>query len=299
MMARACPVCGYAESTRKYRARDPHYGIPGEWWIRECSACDSFLLEELPTQEELASLYAETYYAYCIRPSSRTRRMLRRLLMYSTRTGEPVFDRPGRMLDFGCGAGEFLLEMRERGWQCAGVEISAVARARARSLGLDVRSSLLGSDGFEPASFNYIRANHSLEHVPAPAQTLKDMHALLKPGGRLFVGVPTNTSQSARVFGAAWWHLTPPLHTFVPSTHGMRQLVERSGFTVSQLSTNGDYAGTAGSLQILLNRGTARRSNEGLVFRLRPLLLLGHWAAKAQDLFGVGDKLELIATRQS
>lgn len=290
-------MCGSGESAREFSARDSHYGIPGDWWIRRCGACESFFLENPPSEDELTALYPASYYAYTISRPSRTKVLLQRVLLYSKSTREPTFDRPGRVLDFGCGSGQFLLSMRHRGWECAGVEINEIARERARGVGLDVRPTLLGRDGFAPCSFDYIRANHSLEHVLEPAETLRHMYLSLKPGGTVFIGVPTNSSESSRVFGASWWHLTPPLHTFVPSTGGMRHLLERAGFAVTRISTNGDYSSTAGSLQIALNRGTSRRSHEGIVFSIRPLLLVGHWVAKLQDVRGVGDKLELIAVK--
>jgi SAM-dependent methyltransferase len=295
--ARACPVCASLRSARRWPVRDSHYGVPGEWWLRECGDCGSLFLEDPPSQDALTRAYAPDYYAYSVERISTLKLILQRALCYSKATREPEFASPGRVLDFGCGAGTFLIEMRERGWRCAGVEINAGARARAGETGLDVRQCLLGPHGFEPESFDYVRANHSLEHVLHPDEVLREMFAVLKPGGTLFVGVPTTTSQNARVFGPSWWHLTPPLHTFVPSTRGLSQLVERSGFHMTRVSTNGDYAGTAGSLQIALNRHTSRSSTSGIIFAIRPLLLVGHWVAKLQDAFGVGDRLELIATK--
>ena len=294
---RPCPVCDSPESMRAFVATDRHYGIAGEWWVRRCAGCDSLFLEAPPGDAELASLYAPTYYAYQLARPSRAKRFFQRVLGYSTDTRDPVFDQPGRVLDFGCGAGEFLLRMRERGWECAGVEINAGARDAGRAKGLDVRAALGGAEGFPSARFDYVRANHSLEHVADPAAVLREMWRVLRPGGTLFIGVPTTTSENARLFGASWWHVTAPLHTFVPSTAGLRALVERAGFRVTRVATNGDYAGVAGSLQIALNRGTTRRSNQGVVFALRPLLLLGHWYARVQDLRGVGDKLELLAVK--
>lgn len=294
---RACPVCSSRAARYKFTARDEHYGIPGRWAVRECADCASYYLEEPPTAEQLASLYRDDYYSYSIASPSRVKRSLARLLFYTRDTREPAFPAPGRMLDFGCGSGEFLLEMKARGWDCAGVESSPVARARAAELGLDVRASLLGTDGFVPGTFDYVRANHSLEHVSWPEETLRQMRTLLRPGGTLFLGVPTTSSENARVFGAAWWHVTAPLHTFVPSKDGLLRLVERVGFETVKVTTNGDFAGTAGSLQILLNRSSTRRSSQGLVFALKPLLLLGQWYARTQDWRGVGDKLELIATK--
>jgi SAM-dependent methyltransferase len=242
-------------------------------------------------------LYGADYYAYEIASPSKSKRLLHALLGYSTATRDPELPTQIRMLDFGCGAGEYLLRARKKGWSAFGVENNARAREVAARHGLDVRPTLLGADGFKPESFDYLRANHSLEHVLNPAETLADMWTALKPGGRLFIGVPTASSENARLFGASWWHVTAPLHTFIPSSAGLRGLVEAAGFRVDAMSTNGTYAGTAGSLQIMLNRGTPRRSHEGLLFRLRPLLLVGHWVSKLQDARGVGDSLELIATK--
>lgn len=294
----SCPVCSASASTRKFAARDPHYGIPGVWWVRECRACASLFIESPPSTEELASLYpAESYYAYAVDAPSPAKRLAQRLLGYSKTPREPAFTAVGRVLDFGCGMGESLTQFRARGWRCAGVEINPRAREIARSNGLDVRPRLRGGDGFEGERFDYVRANHALEHVLDPAQTLRDIFALLRPGGTLFLGVPTATSTNARVFGPHWWHLCPPLHPFVPSTNGITDLVTRVGFVVRQSSLNSDYGGTAGSLQIALNRRTTRRSNQGLLFGFRPMLFAGYWAARLQDLGGVGDKLEIIATR--
>ena len=50
-------------------------------------------------------------------------------------------------------------------------------------------------------------------------------------------------------------------------------------------------------LQILLNRTSSRLSSEGMLFQAKVPLLLGQWAAKLQDVLGVGDKLELIARK--
>jgi SAM-dependent methyltransferase len=212
----------------------------------------------------------------------------------SMETREPVFDAPGSVLDFGCGAGHALLRMKAAGWSCTGVEVSDAAIEVARSHGLRVEKELAT---IPSASFDYVRANHSLEHVPNPREVLEGMYRVLKPGGTLFLGVPTNQSQNARLFGRYWWYLGAPVHPVTFSTRGLLGLIQRVGFEPTQVSTNSDFASTAGSLQIFLNRRSGRRSSQGIVFALKPLLLLGHWVAKLQDALGVGDKLEIIARK--
>jgi SAM-dependent methyltransferase len=293
-------MCDSADSRRKFEARDLMYGIKGSWWIRECVSCHSFFLENPPTDTELAALYPEeSYYAYKIVPRSRVKRFLHALVGYSDAARDPEFERPGRVLDFGCGAGQYLLEMRERGWECAGVEISASARNEAHARDLDVRPDLGGPTGFPTAHFDYVRANHSLEHVSDPQRILRELHRVLKPGGLMFIGIPTASGLNASLFGSEWWYLTAPLHTFVPSTRALKTLVERTGFQVVQTTTNSDYGGTTGSLQARLNRGSDRRIHEGLIFSIKPLLILGHWVARLEDLMGLGDKLELTARKNS
>ncbi len=290
-----CPVCGATASTRAFLARDPHYGIPGSWWIRRCAQCQSLFLEEPPPAAELASLYPQdSYYAYEIPKSAPVRRLVQRAVGVDLRPGDPAFAAPGRVLDFGCGAGVQLADMRAQGWQCTGVEISARAREVASSVGLDVRASL---SEIGTAQFDYVRAYHSLEHVADPRATLSEFFRVLRPGGTLFLGVPTASGLNARLFREYWWFLTPPLHVVAFSTSGLHDLVTRTGFTVTDVATRSDYGGTAGSLQIWLNRHTAKRSTDGWIMRMKPLRLLGHWIARAEDALGLGDKLELVATK--
>lgn len=293
--ATRCPVCDSAREAGRFQARDPHYGNPGRWWLRCCAGCGSFALDPMPSDAELLGMYPpESYYAFRLAPERPFRTRLRRLLGASSGTREPAFSTPGRVLDFGCGAGDFLLTMAAAGWDCAGVEVSDAAVEVARSHGLRVERTLAA---YPSSSFDYVRANHSLEHVTTPRQTLEEIFRVLAPGGTLFVGVPTNESQNAHLFGEHWWYLGTPVHPVTFSTRGLLALLRDIGFQPERISTNSDFGGTAGSLQIYLNRRSSRRSSEGVIFTIKPLLLLGHWVARVQDAFGVGDKLEIIARK--
>jgi SAM-dependent methyltransferase len=292
----ACPVCGSQRSMARFQARDPHYGNPGWWWERECSECRSLFLDPMPTPSEISGFYPEEdYYAY--RPASERsplKQAMMTLLGCRPGTREPHFERPGRLLDFGCGAGDFMAQWRARGWDCHGVEVSERAIAAARARGLDVRRTI---GEYAEATFEYVRANHSLEHVLDPPAIIREMYRVLKPGGTLFLGVPTRDGLPARVFGRYWWYLGAPVHPVTFSTNALTKLLRSVGLQPTRVATNSDYGSTAGSLQIFLNRHTSRRSSEGALFQFKPALALGHWAARALDLVGQGDKLEVVAIK--
>lgn len=138
----------------------------------------------------------------------------------------------GRLLDVGCGTGEFLAHARDVGWDVLGVEPSARAADQAEQLGIPVRRTddlTTVTDG----PFDAITMWHVLEHLHDPGATLDAARRLLAPGGRLLVGVPNHTSLDAAAYGGdAWYAWDVPRHLwhFTPATLG--RLLARHGFAV-------------------------------------------------------------------
>jgi SAM-dependent methyltransferase len=253
----------------------------------------------MPTLAYLERAYPAEYYAHQAVPGtgSVATKILRRLIFYAPKhTGDPKFRNPGRMVDIGCGAGEFLLKMRIRGWEVQGVEMSrAAAEAGRRLYGLDIVGGTLGEAQLPSATFDYVRLNHSFEHMTDPIQALTEIRRIIKPRGRLFIGVPNGDSLAAQVAGRYWWNLGPPVHPFTYNPATLSRLLREAGFAIERLSFNSSFAGLVGSLQIYLNRGTKRPSHVGWAMGCFPLRLAGHWTAKILDLFRMGDCIEITA----
>jgi 2-polyprenyl-3-methyl-5-hydroxy-6-metoxy-1,4-benzoquinol methylase len=111
-----------------------------------------------------------------------------------------------RVLDYGCGTGEFLRALREVGLEPFGVEFDhAAAQAASRNTGCVV----LTVDQFwasEESGFDAVHLGDVLEHLPEPATLLKDLIARLRPGGLLFGEGPLEINPSpvywcALIFG--------------------------------------------------------------------------------------------------
>jgi len=295
-----CPGCESATQRELCVSRDYHYGIRGEYRVVQCEKCELVFLNPMYEDSELAPLYPQDYYAYQDRfqEPSRTKQFLKKLLGYQVGTKDPSFDRPGRVLDVGCGSGWSLARMRDHGWETYGVEISeTAARVGKEQAGLHIFQGTLLDANFPVDFFDYVRLNHSFEHMSRPNETLREICRILKPGGRVLIGVPNHASLNARIFGQYWWYLGVPVHPFNYSPTNLTALMTRSGLQVETITYNSDFSGILGSLQIWLNRNTGRKSAEGILINALPMKILFHWIAKLVDSWRQGDVIEVVASK--
>jgi SAM-dependent methyltransferase len=294
----ACPACGGKSFTFYMDAPDFHYGIDGIYSSKKCTDCGLVLLDPILSAEELGGLYPKNYYSFqppVLQKSLRYK--LSKLMGYRSGTYEPKYQRPGTMLDLGCGSGEHLLEMREKGWTVIGSELNEDAAAAGRSVGLDIRSGELFDAKFSTDQFDYIRLNHSFEHMPNPQDILTEVYRILKPNGELFIAVPNIDSFAARMFKEHWWYLCLPVHVFNYTPQSLKLIAERNGFMVRELRFNATFSGLAGSWQIARNSRDGVRSADGGIFRNPAVKAACHVLAKLTNVLRSGDCIELICRK--
>lgn len=171
-----------------------------------------------------------------------------------------LLPRNGRVLDIGCGNGEFLMRMKQRGFKVEGTEWSPQSAARIpKDAGIPVHVGDLLSLDLRPGSYDLISIWHVLEHVRQPDSTLRRVAELLKPGGTLIIAVPNADSRQARRFGPHWLHHDPPRHLFGFGPDSLTQLLKKSSFDVLGTSTRSAEQNTFGFIQSWLNKRVAER----------------------------------------
>jgi SAM-dependent methyltransferase len=94
---------------------------------------------------------------------------------------------PGRCLDIGCGIGDMLVF---RGGETVGVDVNPNTVAFCCSRGAMALLMAPDSLPFEAASFDSALMDNVLEHIERPLPLLAEVRRVLRPGGRLLVGVP-------------------------------------------------------------------------------------------------------------
>lgn len=213
-----------------------------------CEKCGFVHVVPLPTKNELAHIYQESYYAetkpdYLVRareddPWAR--------LSYDDRLELLISHLPAsrrRLLDIGSGPGLFAKRAIERGFAAEGIDPSRQACAHARVLGVPVTEDFYDDDAVARlGAFDAITLTNMLEHVADPIGLIARAHENLSPGGLICVTVPNdyNRLQETLRRGAGlppWW-VAPPHHLNYFTFASLSGLLARTGFTEIARSTS-------------------------------------------------------------
>lgn len=107
-------------------------------------------------------------------------------------------DKPGQLMDIGCGNGCLPYLAREAGWEVRGMELSQTAAdAIHNDLGIEVDvANFLDYDNPRNDYFDVVVLRHVLEHLPDSVLAMNKIGALLKPGGLALLEFPNTRSFS-------------------------------------------------------------------------------------------------------
>ncbi len=190
-----------------------------------------------------------------------------------------------RVLDIGCSFGGFLNAAKNLGWNAKGVEaVYDVGRYGKELHNLDIFIGTLEEAGMEPASFDVIRLNNVIEHIPLPSQFLADVNKLLRKGGLLSISTPNYDSYSVSICGKEWIYFDGQHHIvlFTPST--LREILDKNGFTTVLLSTKGFHIRVKDNVSHNLAKETLLKLSEKAISQFVRFTRKGHrlkiWAEK-------------------
>ena len=323
-----CYLCGSAGEILYAGMRDRLFGVPGEWSLRKCDNADCGLVWSDPCTitEDIPKLY-RTYYTHrsdnalplrvyrwlCDGVLSATlgyrsrgwwNRMVGKLLSHSGLLRDAFQASAlwlpagtGKLLDVGCGNGDFLARMKGHGWDVQGIEPDPAGAAVARERGLVVTAGILAEGTFQPASFDVVTMSHVLEHLPDPIQTLRACRQLLRPGGKLVALTPNVESLGTQVFGRHWLGYDAPRHLLLASPSSLRRMAVAAGFPTVHVRTSGRLAWVTWRIsEPLMTTATLRGFQLPLPYSRIPIGVAYHLREHAANLLSpVGEELVLVA----
>ncbi len=233
----SCPLCDDPRSAPVHRLTDPSGRIPGTFELRRCSGCGIVYVDPRPGVDALTRLYDQDFYFSTGWPYRKLASLVIECIQSCRRRRVERYLRHGRMLDIGCGDGNFVHHMAHHGWDATGIDFSPSAIECARRIPNGGRFRLGTLDDFDcpPGRMDLITLWQVLEHIGEPRPLLRRCHDLLKRGGVLVVAVPNIDGLSSRLTAQRWWGLDVPRHLVHYSPATLQRSLEQAGFGVVRI----------------------------------------------------------------
>lgn len=180
----SCPLCGAPASDLSYLET---YTDPGRltYDLWSCAACNAWHWNPLqnPGSEwyEHDERYAGRNEDPILEPTENHKRTVALLP-------------PGRVLDVGCGVGNFLAHAKKHGWDCYGIDFDRDAiETGKRTFGLEhlyVSDLRAFHDANPTLRFDLITAFDVFEHIDNHEEFITLIHSMLVPHGHIAMTMP-------------------------------------------------------------------------------------------------------------
>lgn len=90
--------------------------------------------------------------------------------------------------------------------------------------------------------YDLVMMHHSLEHMFEPKKVLKQLHSIIKTGGKLLIRIPVMGNYGWEKYGTYWCGVDAPRHIFIPSEKALRYMLDEAGFQVERFEyDSSDY----------------------------------------------------------
>jgi 2-polyprenyl-3-methyl-5-hydroxy-6-metoxy-1,4-benzoquinol methylase len=214
-MNNKCPWCGSEKAQINLWLKD-EFLTKEDFHICECLNCGLLYTMPRPDIDKIGAYYkSEAYYSHQENKKGFIPKVYERVksinLKHKYRLATNGMQ-PGKLLDIGCGVGDFLHTAEMHGWECIGVEPSEDAKAIAqkRMKGKIIVSEEL--EGFPDGAFDVITMWHVLEHVDDLKWQIAQLQRLVKPSGRVVIAVPNYKSYDGQFYKEHWAAYDVPRH---------------------------------------------------------------------------------------
>lgn len=317
--ASACNLCAATEWHPVAAICGRRYG--------QCAGCGVVRLIDRVAESALGLLYTHYYHPEPLSPEALEAQLKNPTFAYRMRRIKSR-RRGGerRIVEIGCGDGNFLAFMRRAGWKVDGSEFGseAVSMVRQRH-GIAITQGEITTHRPASAPFPVVAAYHVIEHVYRPADWLEQVRLVIEPQGMLHLQTPNWNALSRTLTGLAWASMTFPQHVYFYTPTTLRALLRRSGFDVLSVTTWDPWHGPGAARNSLGSRAkqlatgrlpwsatlapgvpgvgsdpgkgqaghilVARRISQSI------LQLAGHSLARVESLLGRGEVVDVIARR--
>ena len=236
---RLCPICGSTKAKYKIESNFDYTKLNDfsfssrkmpeymHFRLSCCGNCDLLYVSDIPQLDWIKTNYDSagfdtTIESYCAS------------LTYCVWLEEILTKIPSPLsaLDIGAGDGQFLIQLKKRGFnKLYGIEPSrAPIEKAAPEIKPNIHCGFFDGKELEKESVSLVTCFQALEHVDQPRKVIQDVFALLKPGGAIYLAVHNYRALMSKLL-----RTKSPIydveHLQLFSPESLRYLLRECGFT--------------------------------------------------------------------
>ncbi len=212
-----CPWCDSPDIRQGSKIHD-YFLTREEFSLFSCNSCGLVFTNPRPKLENLGLYYqSDKYYSHTSSQVGIIPFIYRKVKEINLKTkfkqvttGSVI----NKVLDIGCGTGDFLNVCKKSGKEIHGIEPDSKARNLAKEI---LKVEILHPDQSEKIpdeSFDLITMWHVLEHVPDLKKQISELSRIIKKGGKVVIALPVYESYDAEVYKEKWAAWDVPRHLY-------------------------------------------------------------------------------------
>jgi 2-polyprenyl-3-methyl-5-hydroxy-6-metoxy-1,4-benzoquinol methylase len=140
----------------------------------------------------------------------------------------------GKLLDYGCGTGDFIKILHDVKWEVNGLEPDEGARKLAQTKVGEERVKDLSKLNSLDNNYDVITCWHVVEHIHELNSTLEKLIAAMHPKGKLLIAVPNITSYDSVHYKEFWAALDVPRHLYHFRSLDIENLAKNHGLKLER-----------------------------------------------------------------
>ena len=245
-----CFICGlnFKNFASNYCIRSNKYGI------HKCKTCHTGFTIPKPSKRDLDKLYSSNIYRNP--KGQRFKNIFQKMFDYfnflKAHKLDLLFNKKSNILDIGCGDGEILSFLKQKGHNVIGTEY----KIKKSSIGVNNKKIPIYSNekAFNSKKkYDLIILTHVLPHLTNANKIIRKIKISLKNTGIVYISMPNFSSTQSKFSKSNWFHLDIPRHIYHFSDKTFVKYMNKKKFNLIKKSTTEYHHIFFGWLQSLLN----------------------------------------------
>lgn len=238
-----CPICKLKNIEKAFSSSNIHgreiINQSEKFDVFRCNNCSVFFLDVKIDKHYYDKYYTTDYY------KSNFNRLINLFLTLlgnfsSHRKQQYILNKfpqkkKVKLLDIGCGTGEFLKSLNIVRFDRFGVEINPIGAKLCRKNGLKIFNEDILVKDFREEKFDVMTLWQVLEHINNPSGLFAKAHRILNKDGLLVFQVPNSNSLGFKIGKKYWFHLDSPRHVWIPNEASIELLCNMAGFNLIEI----------------------------------------------------------------